>query len=279
VHERAELEFNKNGELLGGFGTVQEITEIKEMQEKLEEHAKHLADLVEERTKKLKDAERLATIGETAGMVGHDIRNPLQSIIGEVYLAKDELKPLPDCEAKNSLKETMTIIEEQIEYINKIVTDLQDFAKPLIPCMEEADLENIIKTVSSTMEIPENVEFTYLLEQGFPKFKADTAYLKRTLINLFSNAVQAMPNGGKLTLQALRENCSVVITVEDTGVGIPEEFKSKMFQPLCTTKSKGQGFGLAVCKRLVEAMGGTVTFDSQEGKGTKFIIRLPLLTL
>jgi signal transduction histidine kinase len=248
---------------------------LEENEKLLKAHSEHLEQLVEERTKKLKDAERLATIGETAGMVGHDIRNPLQSIVGEVYLAKDELNSLPEGDAKNSLKESMTTIEEQIEYINKIVTDLQDFAKPLIPCTEEVDLETIIQTVSSTVEIPENVEFTYLLDQGFPKFKADTAYLKRTLTNLFSNAVQAMPNGGKLTLQAFRENGSVVITVEDTGVGIPEEFKSKMFQPLRTTKSKGQGFGLAVCKRLVEAMGGTVTFDSQEGKGTKFTIRLP----
>jgi signal transduction histidine kinase len=85
-----------------------------------------------------------------------------------------------------------------------------------------------------------------------------------------------MPKGGKLTVQTYRENNSAILTVADTGVGIPEQAKAKLFQPLFTTKSKGQGFGLAVCKRLVEAMNGTVTFESKEGKGTEFIVRLPI---
>jgi signal transduction histidine kinase len=94
--------------------------------------------------------------------------------------------------------------------------------------------------------------------------------------NLISNAVQAMPKGGKLTVQTYHDNDSAIITVEDTGIGIPEQAKAKLFQPLFTTKSKGQGFGLAVCKRLVEAMNGTITFDSAEGKGTRFTVRLPI---
>ena len=144
VRERAELEFDKDGALLGGFGTVQEITERKQMQDKLEDYAKHLEELVEERTKQLKDAERLAAIGQTAGMVGHDIRNPLQSIIGDVYLAKMDLASLPDSEEKESVRESLEAIGKQTEYINKIVLDLQDFAKPLNPHAEETDLERLI---------------------------------------------------------------------------------------------------------------------------------------
>ena len=248
---------------------------LKENEKLLKAHSEQLERLVEERTKRLKDAERLATIGETAGMVGHDIRNPLQSIIGELYLAKDELTSLPENDAKRSLEETVTMIEEQASYINKIVTDLQDFAKPLKPCNEETNLESIVQGVISSMDIPENIELTYAFKEEFPKFEADTAYIKRILTNLFSNAVQAMPNGGKLVFNASHESGSVMISVEDTGVGIPEEAKPRLFQPLFTTKSKGQGFGLAVCKRLVEAMNGTISFDSQEGKGTRFTIKLP----
>ena len=85
-----------------------------------------------------------------------------------------------------------------------------------------------------------------------------------------------MPKGGKLTIHAYKEANDVLITVKDTGVGIPEAVKDKLFTPMFTTKSKGQGFGLAVIKRMTEALGGTVTFESQEGKGTTFIIRLPL---
>jgi signal transduction histidine kinase len=110
---------------------------------------------------------------------------------------------------------------------------------------------------------------------GAEKIVADSAFVQRILSNLVNNAVQAMPNGGKLTVHAYCEGKDNVITVEDTGVGIREEAKSKLFTPLFTTKSKGQGFGLAVVKRMTEALGGTVTFESQADKGTKFIVRLP----
>jgi signal transduction histidine kinase len=95
------------------------------------------------------------------------------------------------------------------------------------------------------------------------------------MYNLVTNAVQAMPKGGKLIIRSHKEANDVIITVKDTGVGIPENVKSKLFTPMFTTKAKGQGFGLAVIKRMTESLGGTVTFESQEGKGTTFIIKIP----
>jgi signal transduction histidine kinase len=275
VRERAELEFDKDGLLLGGFGTTQEITERKEMQAKLEQYSKHLEELVEEKTKQLKDAERLVAIGETAGMIGHDIRNPLQAIIGELYLSKDSLHSLPEGEAKQELADSMRVIEEQATYINKIVTDLQDYAKPLAPCLEETDLETVVESLLSTMDIPENIEVSCLIEEEFPKLVIDSSYMKRILTNLIANAVQAIPNGGKITITAYCRDQQVFVSVEDTGEGIPEEAKDKLFKPLFTTKAKGQGFGLAVVKKLTESLNGTITFESEEGKGTKFIIEFP----
>ena len=113
-------------------------------EEKLEEYRKNLEKLVEERTKQLKDSERLAAIGATAGMVGHDIRNPLQAITSDVYLAKTELASTPESEEKKNALESLKEIEKNIDYINKIVADLQDFARPLNPHAEEADLKLII---------------------------------------------------------------------------------------------------------------------------------------
>ena len=254
---------------------VQEVAERKKAEETLRQHEEHLEDLVEEKTKLLKDSERMAAIGQTAGMVGHDIRNPLQSIIGEVYLADSELATLPDSEEKADIKESLEMIKQNTEYINKVVLDLQDFAKPLSPCDEETNIEQMVRELLTKNDTSQNIQTEIHIENDARIVRTDSAYMKRILGNLFSNAVQAMPNGGTLIFNAKHENGSVTIKVEDTGVGISEEARDKLFTPLFTTKSKGQGFGLAVVKRLTEALGGTVTFESEEGKGSKFIIRLP----
>ena len=124
--------------------------------------------------------------------------------------------------------------------------------------------------------IPKCLEVSIIVQEGLPALDSDLSILKRILINLIQNAVQAMPNGGKLTLNAYEEENHIVVAVKDNGVGIPEAIKDKLFTPMFTTKSKGQGFGLVVVKRLTEALGGAVAFKSQEGKGTTFIVRFPI---
>ena len=123
--------------------------------------------------------------------------------------------------------------------------------------------------------LPENVKVNVKVEDDTKKLVADVDFLNRILYNLVTNAVQAMPRGGKLSIHVYKEAKDVVIAVEDTGVGIPKGIQSKMFTPMFTTKSKGQGFGLPVVKRMTESLGGTVAFKSQEGKGTTFTIRIP----
>ncbi|HEX9261089.1 MAG TPA: PAS domain S-box protein, partial [Candidatus Bathyarchaeia archaeon] len=255
---------NEHGEVKGVFAAARDITERIQAEE-----------LAEENARKLKDAERLAVIGATAGMVGHDIRNPLQSIIAELYLARSELDSLPKGEAEENLKASMDTIEEQISYINKIVSDLQDFAKPLAPCIEDVDAGQLIQGVISTMNIPESIELAFSKKGDFPKLKTDSAFMKRIMTNLIANALQAMPNGGKLTITAQIGEEKAVISVQDTGEGIQETVKDKLFTPLFTTKAKGQGFGLSVVKRLVTALNGSVSFESQVGKGTRFIVEIP----
>jgi len=261
---------------------VEEVAERKKaeakqktLQDQLEHYSKHLEALVEEKTKQLKDSERLAAIGQTAGMVGHDIRNPLQAIIGEVYLANSELSSLPDSQEKTNLLESLNMIKQNIEYMNKIVLDLQDFAKPLNPCPEETNIEQMIQELLTRNGVPAKIQKEAKIKSDARIITADSAYMKRIVGNLISNATQAMPDGGKLTVQAYREKTAAVITVQDTGVGISEDAREKLFTPLFTTKAKGQGFGLAVVKRLTEALGGTVTFESQKDKGTTFTLILP----
>jgi two-component system CheB/CheR fusion protein len=225
--------------------------------------------------KKLEKTQRLAAIGETAGMVGHDIRNPLQAITGDIYLAKTELASTPESQEKKNALESLQEIEKNIDYINKIVADLQDYAKTINPTAQETDLEGLCKELLRGKNIPKNIKASCNIEMAAKKIMVDCNLLKRILENLVTNAVQAMPNGGELTVRTHKDAGDIVITVQDTGIGIPDKVKPKLFTPFFTTKSKGQGLGLAVVKRMAEALKGTVTFESIEGNGTTFIVRLP----
>jgi two-component system sensor kinase FixL len=267
---------NGKGKVIGIWSIVRDITEQKEFQKNLLEHAGILEKIIEDRTKQLKDSERLAAIGQTAGMVGHDLRNPLQAVIGELYLARNEVEPLPQSELKSNLQESIQVIEEQAVYMDKIVSDLQAFVRPVKIDKQPISLIELVTAVLASVAIPENITMNARMKRNFPQVKADPQLLKRVLINLVTNAVQAMPNGGKLTISAqVNSQSQAVVTVEDTGVGIPEKIKTQIFTPLFTTKPRGQGFGLAVCKRVIEAHGGTISFESEEGKGAKFTIQFP----
>jgi len=239
-------------------------------------HVAHLEKLVSEQVEQLKNAERLSAIGQTAGIIGHDIRNPLQTIFSDTYLIKSDIDSLPENEVKMSLRESTDSIEENLSYINKIVQDLQDYAKPPKPTLEQVAVEKIIQEVLSTIDIPEIIKVTFLLEDGSLSFNSDPIYMKRILTNLISNSIQALSNGGKISIRVKRKEDKALLSVEDTGQGIPFEVRDKIFMPLVTTKPKGQGFGLAVVKKLTEALNGTVTFEIELGKGTRFNIELPL---
>ena len=206
--------------------------------------------------------------------IGHDIRNPLQTITSSVFLAKQEIKNLKDDDAKTNIEDSLNQIEQQTEYIDKIVLDLQDYARTLCPEIKEAKILTILSQVIPMVNIPENIELTSLVPENLPKVKTDVLYLKRTLANLINNSVQAMPKGGKITVTASCKDGKLALNVSDTGEGIPKEIRDKIFKPLFTTKSKGQGFGLAVCKRLMEAQNSSITFESEPGKGTTFTIQL-----
>jgi signal transduction histidine kinase len=192
-----------------------------------------------------------------------------------LYLEKMEVDSLPRGEAKENLLESIRGIEENLFYINKIVADLQDFARPLNPREEQVEVETTIRDALTMVTIPDKVKVCLAVSNNLPPVTADSTMIKRILVNLMQNGVQAMPNGGTLTISVQSKERCIRIVVEDTGEGIPLEVQGKLFTPLMTTKSKGQGFGLAVVKRMTAAMNGTVTFESEQGKGTKFTLEFP----
>jgi len=256
--------------------------QLEQTQKKLEENAQTLKvygdqmeDLAKERANQLQAAERLAAIGATASMVGHDMRNPLQAISGDLYFAKKDLEKMPESHLQQNIRESLTSAEESVTYLNKIVQDLQDYASPIKLTMQQADLEALCNEVLFKRDLPSNISASCHVEEDAKIVWTDSLILKRILNNLTSNAVQAMPNGGKLTLMARKSAEDFVVTVEDTGMGIPQDVHPKLFTPMFTTKAKGQGFGLVVVKRMTEALGGKVTFETEPGVGSKFNIHLP----
>jgi len=271
------------GQLIGYVGVYIDITEHKRMEEELTKYTEHLEELVEEKTRELRDAERLVAIGETTAMIGHDLRNPLQSIVNTVYLARGKLKSVPSPASEmQGLDELLGSIEKQTVYMDKLVSDLQDYARPLKPELRKIGLQQLISDALSAVKVPENVKVSTVFdtvslvtEEEF-MLMVDLLLMRRVFTNLIINALQAMPDGGRLTITASKTEEAVLISVEDTGVGIPEEVMPKLFQPLFTIKARGAGLGLAVCKRMVEAHGGSITIKSKVGRGTIITVKIPL---
>ncbi|XHH09910.1 MAG: PAS domain-containing protein [Candidatus Bathyarchaeia archaeon] len=266
---------DSSGKTVLFIGGIRDITRRKRDQEKIQQYSKHLEELVEQRTRELQEKERLAAIGATAGMVGHDIRNPLQALVSEVYLIKTELANLPQSGTKKCINESLDSIEQGIMYINKIIADLQDYSRPLTPELQKTNLASLVEDVIQTIQFTDNIKLTVNIK-AIPEIILEYTFTKRALTNLINNAIQAMPNGGQLKIDAYQENDNISIVVADTGVGIPDEVKAKIFSPMFTTKAKGQGLGLAVVKRLIEAQGGSISFESKVGVGTTFRIKLPI---
>ena len=227
----------------------------------------------------LKENERMAAIGETAAMVGHDLRNPLQVIVGSIDLIKKRLNKRGDSSDGREIEKWVDKIDAQTDYMNKIVSDLQDYSRNIKPTREEADVEALMGDVVSSVDIPGDVDVSIVLDEGLPDISVDETLMKRLFTNLILNAVQAMPDGGSLSIRGSLQGDDVVISVEDTGVGIREENLDEIFKPLFTSKAKGTGFGLPVCKRIVDAHGGTISVESEEGVGSTFTVKLPVTHL
>jgi PAS domain S-box-containing protein len=246
--------------------------------QQVKEYAQHLEEKVEERTKQLKEtqqrlvnSERLAAIGELAAMIGHDLRNPLTGIAGAIYYIKIKCGSKIDSKSKEMLR----IIEKDIENSNKIINDLLEYSRETKLDLNESNPKSIVKIALSAVKIPEKVRVADLTRVQ-PKIKVDTDKMKRVFMNIIKNAVDAMPKGGKLTIESRESNGDLEIVFSDTGVGMSEETLRNICRPLFTTKARGMGFGLSICKRFVEAHGGRISARSTIGKGSTFIVTLPI---
>ncbi len=276
-HKVGILAKDEIGQLSRNFDEMTE--ELKTRTEKLKEYSENLEEMVEKRTKELRDAqeklvrqEKLAVLGKLAGGVGHELRNPLGAIKNAAHFLNMAIET-PDPE----VKEILEIIEKEITTSERIISSLLDYARAKPITRREVDIKDVVHEALSLTAIPGNVETVIQIDKALPSILADPAQLRQVFGNIILNAIQGMPEGGQLIIKCETpspEQMSISFT--DTGTGIPKENLEKIWEPLFTTKARGIGLGLALCKTQVEGHGGVIEVESMLGEGATFTVKLPL---
>ena len=264
----------------------QDISVQKKAEEALRDYNTRLATEVAARTRELTEAqeklvrqEKLAVLGQLAGSVGHELRNPLGVINNAVYYLK---MTQPDVDEK--ISKYHAVIEQEVHNAEKIITDLLDFARVKSVDQELIAIPVLVQSVLARFLVPEYITTVLDLPADLPNILVDQRQMEQVLGNLTTNACQAMIEGGTLTIRAQPAALddgqpAVRIQVIDTGSGITAENLKKLFEPLFTTKARGIGLGLAVSRKLVEANGGRIDVQSEVGKGSTFTVYLPVKSL
>lgn len=239
---------------------------VAERTEALEQSLTDLRDAQE----KLVRGERLAALGEMASVVGHELRNPLTAVMNSLFLLRRGLGDEPsEMAAKH-----MDMAERETSKAAALAEDLTAFVRPRNPVMAEVDIAELVHEVIQATPPPDSVSLA--VEADNLTVVADRNQLAEVLTNLVTNAYQAMPEGGSVSVRTASNGGGAIIEVEDTGPGIDVEQAERLFEPFFTTKSTGTGLGLAIVRRLVEAHGGEISIENADDHGAKVTVVLPV---
>jgi two-component system NtrC family sensor kinase len=270
--------FSKVALIPGNWSGDDEVVTLIREFNKMEEQLAQREEELEKKNKELFQSKKLAAIGTLASGVAHELNNPLNNIyISTQILVREIGKTYP-----SKIKEVITDIHSQTLRVKRIVGDLLEFARGREPQPKEVNLyqliENAHQLTCSTVNM-ERVRFVMDSDTGDVVVRADPEQLERVFINLFANAVEAMSGEGELTVSFLQEDNYIKIKVSDTGKGMSGAALEKVFEPFYTTKDKGTGLGLAIVFNIINKHGGSISIQSEAGRGTTFIISLPKETV
>lgn len=215
-------------------------------------------------------SERLAGIGRMAGVIAHEFRNQLGVIRNVVYFLKMKIE-----DKDEKVRRHLVILDEQVSDTERIIENILTFARTKQPKLEKTDLKELLSTSIDKVKVPQGIELDAQIEQ-LPLFDADPLQLGGVFVNIILNAVQAMGEKGRLQIILTKENNYATIIFKDTGKGIREEDRGRIFEPFFSTKARGAGLGLATAKIIIEGHGGSIDIKSDYGKGAAVTIRLPV---
>lgn len=229
---------------------------------------------LEETYKELAMRERMAEIGNFSMMIAHELKNPLGIIKGSVdIIAKEGVKA--------KVRRTMVeYIQDEVKRLNRLVEDFLSFARPNPAHKSLVDINQVITKMVNLTPFPDFKEkgFSLIVElsKEIPEINVDEHQIYQTFLNLFNNAIQAIPKGGEITFKTKKSRNGILITIMDNGIGIPDEEKGKVFEPFFTKKERGTGLGLSVVKKIIDNHQGEIKITDREGGGTVFLIWLPM---
>lgn len=239
-----------------------------------------LVDISEKRGReaRLRRAESLASLTTLAAGVAHEIKNPLGSIGIHNQLIQKMVSKLEQDDAER-INSYLTVIDEEIERLNRIVVDFLFAVRPMDTKLEDGDLNGLISDLLGFVQYEleqANIEVVRDLDEELPSLKLDAKYFKQAIMNLVKNAISAMPNGGTLRVSTQKRGDQALLRISDNGNGMSSDVRDKIFEPYFTTKDFGSGIGLTLVYKVVKEHMGDISVISKEGHGTTFTITLPL---
>lgn len=249
---------DENGKIQHSISVQRDITEQKKAEKELKEAQEELIR-----------KEGLAVLGQLAGSMAHEIRNPLGNIRSSAYYLNMKLD-----DAEGNIRRHLDIINKNVQQVNKIITDLLDFSRVRGPTLAESDVNQLMRELLASIDLPKNISIKTKFDKRIAKTLVDPDQIQQVFLNIITNAIQAMPEGGSLEIETRLEDKYICIKLEDSGEGIPEENVQKVFEPLYTTRARGIGLGLSIVKNIVENHEGTIEIESEFGKGTVITLRL-----